>query len=74
MGQSLPPERIKAALGAIATWRTVPDVAVMCPVCGTAGLTIADRSARPYAEWYELNCPACGLDHTLHIPLAPLAP
>jgi predicted RNA-binding Zn-ribbon protein involved in translation (DUF1610 family) len=73
VGQSLPPERIKVALAVISAWRLAPDAAAMCPVCGAAGLTIADRSARPYAEWYELRCPACGLDHMLHIPLAPPA-
>ncbi len=44
---------------------------VPCPVCGGAGLTIVDRSARPYAEWYYLTCARCGLEETLHVPMTP---
>ncbi|KAB2918436.1 MAG: hypothetical protein F9K29_07630 [Hyphomicrobiaceae bacterium] len=53
----------------IAAWRVDPARPVACPLCGTEGLKIIDRSARPYAEWYALSCSACGLDETLHIPL-----
>ena len=55
----------------IAAWRADPAVAPVCPVCAAPGLTVIDRSARPYAEWYALACAGCGLDETLHIPLAP---
>ncbi|KWT70343.1 hypothetical protein APY04_1020 [Hyphomicrobium sulfonivorans] len=57
----------------IAAWRAAPDSAVACPVCDAQGLTVLDRSARPHAEWYVLVCNACGLEHTLHIPMAPPA-
>jgi len=62
---------LQSALGRIGTWRANPDAAVACPRCGQPGLAIADRSARPYAEWYALSCPGCGLDETIHIPLGP---
>jgi hypothetical protein len=62
---------LKAALASIAHWREEPEAAVSCPRCGAMGLALADRSARPYAEWYHLACPACGLDETVHIPLGP---
>ncbi|MBI1649693.1 hypothetical protein [Hyphomicrobium sulfonivorans] len=58
----------------IAAWHAAPDSAVACPVCDAQGLTVLDRSARPYAEWYVLVCNACGLEHTLQIPMAPLTP
>ena len=58
-------------MAAIALWRTQPDRAVPCPMCGVNGLTITDHSARPYAEWYALKCEACGLDATVHVPMAP---
>ena len=71
MVQALPADKIGAALASITAWRLDPDQPVACPACGAPGLTIIDQSARPVAEWYALSCPACGLDHTLHIPLAP---
>jgi predicted RNA-binding Zn-ribbon protein involved in translation (DUF1610 family) len=58
----------------VAQWRADPREQVACPACGKAGLEIVDRSARPYAEWYALSCPACGLNETLHIPLGPPVP
>lgn len=74
MSRALPPEKLREAMARTATWRSDPRRAVACPVCGTDGLRIIDRSARPHAEWYALSCPSCGLDHTLHIPLsAPIA-
>jgi predicted RNA-binding Zn-ribbon protein involved in translation (DUF1610 family) len=57
----------------VTSWRANPEASVQCPACGAAGLTVIDRSARPYAEWYALSCPSCGLDETLHIPLGPSA-
>ena len=67
----LPDDKLGAAIAAISVWRHAPDDPVPCPVCGRAGLDIVDRSARPYAEWYVLLCNGCGLDHTLHLPMAP---
>jgi predicted RNA-binding Zn-ribbon protein involved in translation (DUF1610 family) len=67
----LPPEIIGAALESITAWRLDHDAAVACPMCGALGLKIIDQSARPYAEWYALTCTECGLDATVHIPLAP---
>jgi len=64
-------DRLGKAISAIAAWRTCPERAVACPVCGRAGLAIIDRSARPHAEWYALSCADCGLDEALHIPLGP---
>lgn len=66
----LPPDRVKAAMKAIWAWRADTNKPVACPVCGTDGLVIVDRSARPHTEWYSLTCPACGLEHVLHIPMS----
>ncbi|MEQ1578469.1 MAG: hypothetical protein ABL894_12530 [Hyphomicrobium sp.] len=55
----------------IMSWRLDPDAPVSCPRCDRPGVTIIDRSARPYAEWYALGCPDCGLDATVNIPLGP---
>ncbi len=71
MAIGLAPERMGQALAAIAQWRTNSDIPIACPICGGSGLKITDHSARPYAEWYALRCGACGLDATVHIPLAP---
>jgi predicted RNA-binding Zn-ribbon protein involved in translation (DUF1610 family) len=69
--QSLPMDRLAAALASITAWRLNPEKSVPCPVCGASVLQIVDQSSRPYAEWYALRCPSCGLDHTLNIPLLP---
>jgi hypothetical protein len=71
MSIELAAERIGVALAAITAWRLDPEQPVACPVCAELGLAIIDQSTRPYAEWYALSCAACGLNHTLHIPLAP---
>ena len=71
MAAALAPERLRHAMTAIALWRTNVDTAVACPVCGFSGVKISDHSARPYAEWYALRCEACGLDATIHVPMAP---
>ncbi len=71
MASGLAPERLRQALAAITLWRTNPDLAVACPMCGVIGLTITDHSARPYAEWYALKCGTCGLDATVNVPMAP---
>jgi hypothetical protein len=64
-------EDVTKALRSIAAWRADPDSPATCPVCGAAHLSIIDRSARPYAEWYYLTCAQCGLEETLHIPMSP---
>jgi hypothetical protein len=64
-------EETREALREIAGWRSDPARPVACPACAAPGLVIVDRSARPYAEWYALSCPACGLDATVHVPMAP---
>jgi transcription elongation factor Elf1 len=69
----LRPESLQRAIAAIAAWRADPAKPVACPACGRDGLSVSDRSARPYAEWYVLSCAACGLSDTLHIPLRPPA-
>lgn len=74
MSSSTPPPDPAAMLNAVNGWRADPDQPIACPACGTEGLTITDRSARPYAEWYHLACTACGLDHTLHIAMPGPAP
>ncbi len=64
-------DELRTALAIIAGWRDNAEAPAPCPRCGTPGLAITDRSARPYAEWYHLGCVACGLDETIHIPLGP---
>ena len=66
----LPPDKMPLALKRIAAWRARPDDPISCPVCETEGLVILDQSARPHAEWYALQCAACGLDATIHLPMA----
>ncbi len=61
---------MSAAIATIRAWRADPEGAAgACPVCGTTGLVITDCSARPHAEWYRLQCAACGLEEMLNIPL-----
>jgi predicted RNA-binding Zn-ribbon protein involved in translation (DUF1610 family) len=67
-------EQVTEAMRRVAAWRAEPGTPVACPACGTPGLGVVDRSARPHAEWYALTCPACGLDETLHIPLGAAVP
>lgn len=67
----LPPSMIREAMAAITAGRQSPHEGTNCPVCGTPGLAIEDRSTRPHAEWYALSCTSCGLDDTIHIPLGP---
>ncbi|MFA5898913.1 MAG: hypothetical protein WC829_07350 [Hyphomicrobium sp.] len=73
-GNPLPAEKLRDALARIDDWRLAPYEPVACPVCGAPGLVIEDRSTRPYAEWYALSCPSCGLGHTIHIPMSPAMP
>jgi hypothetical protein len=67
---ALTADQQRAAVQAIAAWRADPHKPVACPGCGKPGLALVDRSARPHAEWYALSCSACGLEETVHIPLA----
>ena len=71
---ALDADQLREACRRIAAWRASPDAPVACPACGKVGLQVADRSARPYAEWYVLACPACGSSETLNIPLGPPVP
>jgi len=74
MSVSLPADKLREALARIAAWRLAPADPVACPVCEVQGLEVDDRSTRPYAEWYVLSCPSCGLAHTIHIPMSPSLP
>jgi transcription elongation factor Elf1 len=65
------PAWTQAALAAVAANRADPSRPVSCPTCSTPGVGIIDRSVPPHAQWYILSCTACGLQHTLHIPMAP---
>jgi len=65
---------MSVALARIAAWRSRPADPISCPVCEAQGLVIVDQSARPHAEWYAFSCRACGLDTTIHIPMAPQMP
>ena len=73
-GNPLQVDKLKLALQRIAAWRLAATEPVACPVCEASGLEVIDRSTRPYAEWYALSCPSCGLEHTIHIPMAPTMP
>lgn len=55
----------------IADWKNDQDSAYPCPRCGAPGIALEDQSARPYAEWYALNCGQCSLEVTMHLPQAP---
>jgi hypothetical protein len=69
-GNLLPSDKLRLALQRIAAWRLAAAEPVACPVCEASGLEIVDRSTR----WYALSCPSCGLEHTIHIPMAPTMP
>jgi len=73
-GNPLPADKVRLALQRIAAWRAAPAEPAACPVCEAPGLAIVDQSARPYAEWYALSCHSCGLEATIHIPMAPPMP
>jgi hypothetical protein len=51
-------------------WRREEGRPVACPCCAGIGLEIADRSARPYREWYALSCSSCGFSRTVGVSLA----
>ena len=71
---NLTAKELTTALRCIAAWRADPDNPLACPRCGKDGVTMIDRSARPHAEWYVLNCTSCGLDATINIPLGGAVP
>ena len=66
---SLDPAKLPDAMRTITAWRLEPEAPAKCPQCGASGLVITDCSARPHAEWYRLQCAACGLEHMLNIPM-----
>ena len=68
---ALTADELSRALALIARRQADFEAVLDCPRCGQDGLVLTDRSARPYAEWYHLSCPACGMDETIHIPLGP---
>lgn len=70
MGHPLPREKYPGAMAAVRAWRQNPGSVQACPVCGSKDLDIADRSARPYAEWYVLTCPKCSLEAAIQLPMA----
>ncbi len=63
-------DEMRAVLGALRQRSAEAGSPPSCPLCGTAGLTIVDRSARPHAEWYAVSCAACGLDDVISIPMS----
>jgi len=69
-GSALPAEIQRKAVACILAARHNPSAAAACPACAAEGLVIHDRSARPHAEWYQLVCAVCGLDHTFSVPVA----
>ena len=60
---------VKECLALVRAWQQEPLADQLCPVCRAGGLEIIDRSARPHAEWYQLNCAACGFEQAVHVPL-----
>lgn len=73
-GRPLDAAETAAAMRAVRLWQQKrPADEVKCPRCAAGGLSVVDRSARPFAEWYKLDCAACGLAHTLGVAMAPPA-
>ena len=66
---ALTADQQREAMRRVMAWRAEPARPIACPACERPGLEVIDRSARPRAEWYALNCPGCGLAETLHIPM-----
>jgi len=71
---ALAPDEMRRALASIAAWRADAARPAPCPRCGERALTVVDRSARPHAEWYALDCARCGLSETVAVPLGRAAP
>ncbi|MGE3709502.1 MAG: hypothetical protein AB7G35_07505 [Hyphomicrobiaceae bacterium] len=53
--------------GKLQQWCNDPSTEIDCPSCSADGLSIEDRSVRPYSEWYIMSCQACGLQETVQI-------
>ena len=68
--QTAPVIPAAALMRLVRAWRLNETVPVACPCCMGGHLDIADRSARPYREWYALSCAACGYEQTVSVPLA----
>ena len=66
----LQPNEFNQALTSVFIWQHSSENVITCPACHVNGLKIEDRSTRPHAEWYQLDCPNCGLTETVHIPMA----
>jgi transcription elongation factor Elf1 len=62
---------IREALGRIQRKRRDATYEIECPLCDSPEFTFRDCSARPYAEWYVVACPHCGLDDRITVPLCP---
>ncbi|MFM1815029.1 MAG: hypothetical protein RLZ98_1724 [Pseudomonadota bacterium] len=55
-------QQLKSAFATVESWLYNRSEPVACVVCDAPGLVIENQSVPPYAEWYKLNCSACGLD------------
>lgn len=62
------PQTMELAIAAIRAWEGGKRGDLACPICGTSGLGIVDKSARPHMLWYALSCNNCGLDEVVAIP------
>lgn len=54
----------------VAKWRHEPETPISCPLCEAETLSIIDKSARPYAEWYAFDCQTCQWRYDMHVPLS----
>ncbi|MGD9783436.1 MAG: hypothetical protein AB7E80_02410 [Hyphomicrobiaceae bacterium] len=58
---------MERAMQVLRTFQRDHTAALACPACGVEGVRVVDRSARPYAEWYEFSCATCGLEDAIHM-------
>jgi len=65
---------MRVAMRRIRIWQDKPSEPVSCPMCDAPGLKVEDRSTRPYAEWFIVECPTCGLEDTIQVPSASRSP
>jgi hypothetical protein len=54
----------------IRAWQRDRSAELACFVCGGGPVTVTDASVRPHAEWYIIDCAACGHRSTVHRPLS----